>query len=148
MSNTIQSACIDGAPASLPPGATIIFNTIAKSCSRRPDLNRAGKIARIDAMIEAGAWTDAALALVALELPQWTLRRLCFEDGEWHCALSSHPGLPLEVDQTADGHHEVAAMAVLNALLAASNGSLGRAPEMPLGKVLNHGTPACCDNFR
>ena len=50
---------------------------------------------RINRLIAAGAWTDAALALVELELPQWSLRRIVYEDGEWHCCLSRQPQLPL-----------------------------------------------------
>ena len=35
-----------------------------------------------------GAWTDAALALIDLELPQWQFRRIAYDEGEWSCALS------------------------------------------------------------
>jgi hypothetical protein len=41
-------------------------------------MKRAGKAARIDQLIEAGAWIDAALALVDFELPAWRLRRFNF----------------------------------------------------------------------
>ena len=51
-------------------------------------LKRTGKAALIDRLIESGAWTDAALALVEIELPAWKLRRLVLEDGEWLCSLS------------------------------------------------------------
>jgi len=44
--------------------------------------------ARIDQLIEARAWNDAALALVELELPAWKLRRLVYEDGEWPARFS------------------------------------------------------------
>src|SRR6476619_5758672 len=47
--------------------------------------------ARIDELIEARAWNDAALTLVELELPAWKQRRLIYEDGKWHCSLSRHP---------------------------------------------------------
>jgi hypothetical protein len=50
--------------------------------------------ARIVRLIEFGAFADATLALLELELPQWTLRRLVHEDGEWHCALSRQLALP------------------------------------------------------
>ena len=65
----------------------------------------------------AGAWIDAALALLALEAPQWKLRRLTFDDGEWFCSLSRHPQLPIEIDDTIDSRHESAAIAILLALV-------------------------------
>jgi hypothetical protein len=49
----------------------------------------------IKRLIEAGACVDAVLALIALELPQWKLRRVLYEDGEWHCLLSRQPQLPM-----------------------------------------------------
>jgi len=65
----------------------LISNVIADACVRLPVMKRAGKAARIDQLIEAGGWDDAALALIELELPAWKLRRLVYEDGEWLCAL-------------------------------------------------------------
>lgn len=65
----------------------------------------------------AGAWIDAALALLALETPQWKLRRLALDDGEWFCSLSRHPQLPIELDDTVDSRHENAAVAILLALV-------------------------------
>jgi hypothetical protein len=56
--------------------ADLISNVVAGACTRLPVLHRAGKAARIDQLIEAGAWSDAALALIELELPAWKLRRL------------------------------------------------------------------------
>jgi hypothetical protein len=50
---------------------------------------KAGKAARIDQLIKAGAWSDAALTLIELELPAWKVRRLVYEDGEWFCSLST-----------------------------------------------------------
>jgi hypothetical protein len=39
--------------------------------------------ARVIRLAESGASVDAAFALLELELPQWKLRRLIYEDGEW-----------------------------------------------------------------
>ena len=44
--------------------------------------------ARIERLIQWSAWTDAALALIELDLPQWQLRRIAYDGGEWRCALS------------------------------------------------------------
>ena len=70
-------------------------------------------------MVEAEAWTDAALALIEMELPGWKLRRLAYEDGEWICSLSSQPYLPAQIDDTADSNHEVLALALLSAFVEA-----------------------------
>src|SRR3954471_19018886 len=77
-------------------------------------------------LIEAGACVDAALALIALELPQWTLRRVLYEDGEWHCSLSGQPQLPIELDEVAEGSHAALPLAVLIALLHARRDLTGR----------------------
>ena len=61
------------APALTP---NLIGAVIADACTRLPVLHRAGMAARIDQLIEAGAWSDAALALIELELPAWKLSRL------------------------------------------------------------------------
>src|SRR5215471_2467367 len=65
-------------------------DVIARACQRLRAHPASAK-AKLDALIAAGAWIDAALALLELELPQWTLRRLVYDDGEWHCSLSKHP---------------------------------------------------------
>src|SRR6476659_10952614 len=75
--------------------------------------------ARIDQLIEARAWDDAALALIELELPAWKLRRLVYEDGEWLCSLSSHPNLSVALDDTVDARHEVLPLAILSAFIEA-----------------------------
>jgi hypothetical protein len=81
----------------------------------------------IGRLIEAGACVDAVLALIALALPQWKLRRVLYEDGEWHCSLSRQPQLPIELDEVAEGSHEALALAVLIAFLNARRDPPGRA---------------------
>jgi hypothetical protein len=104
---------------------------------------------RIQRLIESGAWTDAALALVELELPQWKLRRVIYEDGEWRCSLSRHPELPLDLDELADGSHEVLPLAILIAMLQARRDAalgttavLASPPARPVSD-----DAVCCDNF-
>jgi hypothetical protein len=122
----------------------------ANACTRLAALARAGKASRIDELIEAGAWNDAALVLVELELPAWKLRRLVYEDGEWLCSLSRQPDIPVELDSTADARHEVPALAILGAFLdaigrtaAARRTSAPSVPQAPptLWQAI------CCDNF-
>ena len=69
--------------------------------------------------VQDGAWTDAFLLLIEIKLPQWKLRQLTLDDGQWHCALSKQPNLPLELDETAECTHEIPALAILGALVKA-----------------------------
>jgi hypothetical protein len=105
--------------------------------------------ATISRLIEAGAFTDAMLALIALELPEWKLRRLLFEDGEWHCALSRQPLLAFGLDDLAEAHHEVLPLAILMALLEARRATGAGVSAV---RALPQVRPApscvvCCDNF-
>jgi MYXO-CTERM domain-containing protein len=135
------------APALTPD---LFSNVIAEGCTRLPALSRTGQVARIDRLIAAGAWTEAALALVELELPTWKLRRLVYEDGEWLCSLSRQPNLPMGLDDTADAGHEVLPLAVLGALVAArrraemeDDNSPSTVPQVrPMSDAA-----ICCDNF-
>ena len=65
------------------------------------------------------AWTDAALALIDLELPQWQVRRLAYDEGEWHCALSRQRELPDWLDQSIETRHADLALAILSAFVEA-----------------------------
>jgi hypothetical protein len=100
--------------------------------------------------IEAGAFVDAMLALLELELPQWKLRRLICEGGEWHCALSKRLALPAELDDMAEGRHENLPLAILTALVEARWHGLAAAEDRP--KLVpqvgaTRGYAVCCDNF-
>jgi hypothetical protein len=119
------------------------------ACIRLPLLNKAGKTTRLDRLIEAEAWTDAALALIEMELPEWKLRRLAYDDGEWICCLSSQPSLPAQIDDTADANHEVLAIALLVAFIEACRRNSESAIS-PAAVSLAKPAPAfaiCCDNF-
>jgi hypothetical protein len=134
--------------AELTPG--LISNIIADACTRLPVLKKAGKTARLDQLIEAGAWNDAALALMELELPAWKLRRLVYEDGEWFCSLSKQPNLPVALDDTADARHDVLPLAILCAFIEARRGT--RAAREPCSTTVPRVGPVsantiCCDNF-
>ena len=101
-------------------------------------------------MIEAGAWTDAALALIDIELPAWRLRRLVHEDGEWLCSLSRQPNLPAELDDSADARHEVLPLAILSALVEArrKTGAVRVTSTPTVGRVRpTSGYAVCCDSF-
>ena len=128
----------------------LISKVIADACTRLPVLSRAGKAARIDRFVEAGAWNDAVLALIELELPAWNLRRLVYEDGEWLCSLSKQPNLPMALDETADATHDVLPLAILGAFFEARRRntvshetSLPTVPQVRLAPDC----AVCCDNF-
>ncbi len=135
------------APALTPD---LISNVMADACIRLPVLRRAGRATRIDQLIEAGAWSDAALTLIELEMPAWKLRRLVYEDGEWFCSLSKHPNLPVGLDDTADACHEVLPLAILSAFLEArrTNSAVREtsSPTVPQVRPTS-GFAVCCDNF-
>jgi hypothetical protein len=122
---------------------------MADVCSRIRNLSAAGKAAGLQHLIEAGAWTDAALSIVELELPNWRVRRLVREDGEWFCSLSQEPNLPMELDDTADASHEALPLAVLLAFVQARRRTAvaqgGQADRPHVEPALVRGI--CCENF-
>jgi hypothetical protein len=103
------------------PAATagLISEVIAQTCRRFPSMGQIEKTARIERLIGSGAWTDAALALIDLELPQWQVRRIAYDEGEWHCALSRQRELPEWLDQSIETHHADLALAILSAFVEA-----------------------------
>jgi hypothetical protein len=83
-------------------------------------------------LIEAGALTQAALRLVELELPPWKLRRIAYDEGEWHCALSRQRELPEWLDQAVEARHSSLTLAILSAYIeAAGQIELSREPSRP-----------------
>jgi len=131
------------------PTAQLVKSIIANACIRLPAMPGRNNAERLTALIEAGAWADAALAVIELELPRWKLRRLAYEDGEWICSLSRQPELPIEVDDTADGYHASAALAIWTAFLEARRRTAegeGRTVAVPRVRARS-GLAVCCDNF-
>jgi hypothetical protein len=128
--------------------ADLMAHVIAQACTRFAACGPAAQT-RVSRLIESGAWTDAALALVELELPKWKLRRLVHEDDEWFCSLSRHPWLPLGLDELAVANHESLPLAVLLAFLQArcvaaeNSGSSTTVPHVRPAS----GYAVCCDNF-
>jgi hypothetical protein len=127
----------------------LMAEVIARACLRLQG-HRAIVKARVFRLIESEAFADATLALLKLELPQWKLRRLIYEDGEWHCSLSKHIGLPAELDDMAEATHESLPLAILSAFVEARRHSLtaseGRPNSVPQVRP-TRGYPICCDNF-
>jgi hypothetical protein len=130
--------------------ADFLSDIINATCRRFPSMDRNFKNARIERLIESQAWTDATLALIDLELPQWRVRRLAYDDGEWYCALSRQRDLPDWLDQSIETHHADLALAMLSAFVEAqriaSTPSRTSVPAAPQHANLSY-EPVCSDNF-
>jgi hypothetical protein len=126
--------------------AELVLDMMASGCVRLAALGAAAQ-AKLRWLIEAGAWTDAAMALLELELPQWKLRRLVRHDNEWFCSLSRRPGVPIGYDEIAEATHESLPLAILVALIQARRAA--NVSSLPKGAVPQIRPPAgnCCDNF-
>jgi hypothetical protein len=127
----------------------LMADVIARACPGVRAQPRSVKT-RILHLIESGAFADATLALLELELPQWKLRRLIYEDGEWHCSLSKHVSLPTELDEMAEANHEDLPLAILYASVEARRQSLtsGKSRPQSVPQVRRmQGYAICCDNF-
>jgi hypothetical protein len=127
----------------------LMADVIARACPRLQAQQRAAS-ATVIRLIESGAFADAALALLDLELPQWKLRRLIREDDEWHCSLSKQLGLPAELDEMAEANHESLPLAILCAFIEAQHRSFtageARPKSVPQVRPIR-GYAICCDNF-
>ena len=99
--------------------ADVMSDVIGQACRRFPSLGQSEKSFRVERLLKSGAWTDAALALIDLELPQWQLRRIAYDEGEWHCALSRQRELPDWLDLAIETRHADLALAILNAFVEA-----------------------------
>jgi hypothetical protein len=130
--------------------AELMSETIAETCRRFPSMGQAAKPARIERLIRSGAWTDAALALIDLELPQWQVRRIAYDEGEWYCALSRERELPDWLDRSIETRHTDLSLAILIAFVEAWR--ISAPASRPSVPAVPHETnafyePACCDNF-
>src|SRR3979411_1214782 len=99
--------------------AELIAEVVDETCRRFPPIRRTEKTARIEQLIGSGAWTDAALALIDLELPQWQVRRIAYDEGEWYCALSRERELPDWLDRSIEARHADLPLAILSAFVEA-----------------------------
>lgn len=129
--------------------ASLVRDTMDAVCRRYSHPGQAGAIARIERLIAEEAWAEVALALIDLELPQWQLRRLAYDGGEWHCALSRRREVPEWLDQAVEASHPDLPGALLEAFLEAQRTvePLGR-PSVPATSPESAPcTLLCCDNF-
>ena len=114
--------------------ASSMAEVTGAACRRYPSIGQGEKTARLEQLIRSGAWTDAALALIDLELPLWQVRRLAYDDGEWHCALSRERELPDWLDQSIETRHADLALAILSAFVEARRISRAGEPYQRAGR--------------
>ncbi len=130
--------------------AELISAIIEATCRRFPSVGQVGQTARIERLIASEAWTDAALALIDLELPQWQIRRIVYDAGEWHCALSRTRELPEWLDQSIEARHADLPLAILSAFVDARQ-ITAQSNRTSVPTVRREATalyePVCCDNF-
>jgi hypothetical protein len=128
----------------------LMAEIVGATCRRFPPVRPTGKTARIARLIGSQAWTDAALALLDLELPQWQVRRIVYDEGEWHCALSRQRELPDWLDQAIEARHVDLPLAILAAFVDAQRitapSTRTSVPTAPYG-ANPRWVPVCCDNF-
>jgi hypothetical protein len=130
--------------------ATLMAEIFDTACRRFPSAGQGEKTARIEQLIRSGAWTDAALALIDLELPLWQIRRIAYDQGEWYCALSRERELPDWLDRSIEARHADLSLAILSAFVETQRIS---APSSRTSvPVVNRRAdplyePVCSDNF-
>ena len=128
----------------------LMSEVIEKTCRRFSTAGQIKQAARIERLIQSAAWTDTALALIELELPQWQVRRLAYDDGEWYCALSRQRELPDWLDQAIETRHADLALAILSAFVEAQriSSTPSRTSVPPVPQQANPlYEPVCSDNF-
>ncbi|GGI19409.1 hypothetical protein [Bradyrhizobium guangdongense] len=128
----------------------LMLEIIEKACRRFPSLGQSERTARVMRLIDVEAWADAALALLELELPLWHIRRIAYDEGEWHCAISRERELPDWLDTAVEGCHGDLAIALLSAFEEVQAiGVEASRPSVPSVRPAADPLyePASCENF-
>src|SRR5947207_12059858 len=129
---------------------SLMHDVIDHACRRIPSLGQNDRTTRIMRLVDAEAWTDAALALIDLELPLWQVRRIAYDEGEWYCALSRERELPNWLDQSIETRHADLSLAILSAFVEAKRISAPSSrTSVPIVKRSANPfyEPVCSDNF-
>ena len=132
------------------PTLDLLAEIITGACSRIPRCAKAEAFDRLIHFAKVGAWTEATLALIELELPLWRVRRLAYENGVWLCSLSHQRNLPMAFDDCAEATHEVLPLAMLCAFVEACR---RRDAMQESVSTVPHIQPwpeqiICCENYR
>lgn len=128
-----------------PEPAPELFRKIAANVGSRDNVETDS---RLESLLVAEAWTDAALLVVEVFLVGWGVRYLRYDGGEWSCLLSPRTG-DFSFDDPAESAHRFLSVAILRAVLAAL--CLNDRPPRALASVPSAADLAiqyvCCDNF-
>jgi hypothetical protein len=140
---------LDDAPQSARTISPSLFRKVMRGCEQLDAFRQSRRATTLDELAEAGAWTDATLHLLALELPQWTIRRLFHEGEDWLCILSRQPNLPITLDYLVEALHAALPLAILRALVEARRRlSMEVTPAVRIPQIRQaSGLIVCCDNF-
>jgi hypothetical protein len=127
----------------------LFSEVIRDACARLPSVRRTRDFEHLQQFIRSGAWTDAALALLALEAPQWQLRQIIHDAGEWHCTLSRRRELPDWLDQPTEAHHGHLCLAILGALVDVKRDGAPEESNVACPSQMDEplDVPLCGDNF-
>jgi hypothetical protein len=125
--------------------APALFWRVVQARARSAMLADSAQMTAIRRLVEAAAWTDAALALVELEPQFLTVRRLQLDGGAWHCVLSQHRELPDWLDDAKEGCHPDLPLAILSALVQAP--SVAAPGPQQTDKDARASLAICCENF-
>jgi hypothetical protein len=120
------------------------------ACTRLLALGRSAAVDRFERLVAEGAWTEAVIALIELEIPRWKLRRVVYEDDQWHCSLSRQPNLPIELDDMTEAGHEVLPLAILRTFVAArarDTVTPQAISTIPHIRLTSDSFVYCCDNY-
>ncbi|MCP3402549.1 hypothetical protein [Bradyrhizobium sp. CCGB20] len=129
---------------------SLMLDVIDHTCRRFPSLGQSERTARVMRFVDAEAWTDAALALMELELPLWQVRRIAYDEGEWHCALSRERELPDWLDAAIEARHADLALALLSAFIEVKALAVEVSrPSVPTVRPAPDALyePVACENF-
>jgi hypothetical protein len=128
----------------------LMLDIIEHACRRFPSIGQSERTRRIMRLIDAEAWADAALALIELEIPMWQVRRIAYDEGEWHCALSRERELPDWLDAAVEARHAELALALLSAFVEVRDLSTEVSrPSVPTVRPAPDPlyAPVACENF-
>jgi hypothetical protein len=122
---------------------------VGHACKRLSLLNRgSAPVDRLRDLLSAGAAVEALLDLVAIETPNWRVRRIALDDGEWYCMLSRNPELPIELSDAVEAHHLSLPCAIALALMEAQAEGVQIPSDVRAPKAAPTSMHVvCCDNF-
>ena len=147
-----QLATLAGQANAADEATSELLTKIVIATERRLSLpSQAAGAARLRQLIEADALTEATFALIDLELPQWKLRRITYDEGEWHCAMSRERELPEWLDEAVEARHASLTLAILSAYIETVRqievSREPNRPSVPQTRAAMQCEPVCCDNF-